>query len=107
MGTSDYNSNPGSGWDANPSLVAQPEVNVNRFQDEVATPDSVDANRPNGGGARIGRPPQWTESRSRKLARLYTYTTLPMEKVINKVFPNKDVKYDLRKVVAPSSPFRI
>lgn len=62
---------------------------------DVATPDSVAANSPNGGGARIGRPPQWTESRSRKLARLYMYTTLPMEKIIKALFPNDDVKYDL------------
>jgi hypothetical protein len=34
------------------------------------------------GGARIGRPPQWTTSRSRKLARLYVYTTLSIEKII-------------------------
>ncbi|KKY32126.1 putative ankyrin repeat containing protein [Diaporthe ampelina] len=59
---------------------------------DVATPDSVTANSPNGGGARIGRPPQWTESRSRKLARLYMYTTLPMEKIIKALFPNDDVK---------------
>ncbi|KAI3392468.1 hypothetical protein diail_5660, partial [Diaporthe ilicicola] len=59
---------------------------------DVATPDSAAANSPNGGGARIGRPPQWTESRSRKLARLYMYTTLPMEKIIKALFPNDDVK---------------
>ncbi|KAG8160157.1 hypothetical protein KVR01_009693 [Diaporthe batatas] len=59
---------------------------------DVATPDSVAANSPNGGAARIGRPPQWTESRSRKLARLYMYTTLPMEKIIKALFPNDDVK---------------
>ncbi|KAK4455162.1 hypothetical protein QBC34DRAFT_341807 [Podospora aff. communis PSN243] len=34
------------------------------------------------GGSRIGRPPQWTISRSRKLARLYVYTTLSIEKII-------------------------
>ncbi|KAK0613969.1 hypothetical protein B0T14DRAFT_591992 [Immersiella caudata] len=34
------------------------------------------------GGSRIGRPPQWTVSRSRKLARLYVYTTLSIEKII-------------------------
>ncbi|KXX77838.1 KN motif and ankyrin repeat domain-containing protein 3 [Madurella mycetomatis] len=33
-------------------------------------------------GSRIGRPPQWTVSRSRKLARLYLYTTLSIEKII-------------------------
>ncbi|KAK2607305.1 hypothetical protein N8I77_005989 [Diaporthe amygdali] len=59
---------------------------------DVATPDSVAANSPGAGGARIGRPPQWTESRSRKLARLYMYTTLPMEKIIKALFPNDDVK---------------
>jgi hypothetical protein len=31
---------------------------------------------------RIGRPPQWTVSRSRKLARLYVYTTLSIDKII-------------------------
>ncbi|KAK3315420.1 hypothetical protein B0H66DRAFT_628507, partial [Apodospora peruviana] len=39
------------------------------------------------GGSRIGRPPQWTISRSRKLARLYVYTTLSIEKII-KVLEN-------------------
>ncbi|KAK0643175.1 hypothetical protein B0T16DRAFT_333083 [Cercophora newfieldiana] len=34
------------------------------------------------GGSRIGRPPQWTVSRSRKLARLYVYTTLSIEKIL-------------------------
>ncbi|KAM7206468.1 hypothetical protein V8F20_002817 [Naviculisporaceae sp. PSN 640] len=34
------------------------------------------------GASRIGRPPQWTVSRSRKLARLYVYTTLSIEKII-------------------------
>ncbi|KAK0667865.1 hypothetical protein QBC41DRAFT_278074 [Cercophora samala] len=33
-------------------------------------------------GSRIGRPPQWTVSRSRKLARLYLYTTLSIERII-------------------------
>ncbi|KAL2265768.1 hypothetical protein VTJ83DRAFT_6868 [Remersonia thermophila] len=33
-------------------------------------------------GSRIGRPPQWTVSRSRKLARLYLYSTLPIDKII-------------------------
>ncbi|KAK3396723.1 hypothetical protein B0T20DRAFT_356640 [Sordaria brevicollis] len=34
------------------------------------------------GGTRIGRPPQWTVSRSRKLARLYVYTTLSIGRII-------------------------
>ncbi|KAK1751209.1 hypothetical protein QBC47DRAFT_435104 [Echria macrotheca] len=34
------------------------------------------------GGSRIGRPPQWTVSRSRKLARLYVYTTLTIERIL-------------------------
>ncbi|KAF3766003.1 ankyrin [Cryphonectria parasitica EP155] len=46
------------------------------------------------GGARIGRPPLWTDSKSRKLARLYVYTTLPVEKIIKAVFPDDSVKYD-------------
>lgn len=58
---------------------------------------SVDPPSPAAGaaGARIGRPPQWTESKSRKLARLYLYTTLPVEKIIKAVFPDESVKYDL------------
>jgi hypothetical protein len=35
-----------------------------------------------GGAARIGRPPQWTSSRSRKLARLYMYTNLTVDKIL-------------------------
>lgn len=31
---------------------------------------------------RIGRPPQWTSTRSRKLARLYMYTTLSVDKIL-------------------------
>lgn len=31
---------------------------------------------------RIGRPPQWTGTRSRKLARLYMYTTLSVDKIL-------------------------
>lgn len=46
------------------------------------------------GGARIGRPPQWTDSKARKLARLYVYTTLPVEKIIKAVFPDDSVKYE-------------
>jgi hypothetical protein len=37
---------------------------------------------PPSGSARIGRPPQWTSSRSRKLARLYMYTTLSVDKIL-------------------------
>ncbi|KAL2126117.1 hypothetical protein VTI74DRAFT_1666 [Chaetomium olivicolor] len=37
---------------------------------------------PTSSGSRIGRPPQWTVSRSRKLARLYLYSTLSIEKII-------------------------
>lgn len=54
-----------------------------------STPSSIDMTSPpastNAGaasGSRIGRPPQWTVSRSRKLARLYLYSTLPIEKII-------------------------
>ncbi|EJT70090.1 hypothetical protein GGTG_12263 [Gaeumannomyces tritici R3-111a-1] len=39
-------------------------------------------NNPSPPPAKIGRPPQWTESRSRKLARLYMFTTLPIKKII-------------------------
>ena len=31
---------------------------------------------------RIGRPPQWTGTRSRKLARLYMFTTLSVDKIL-------------------------
>ena len=34
------------------------------------------------GPARIGRPPQWTSTRARKLARLYMYTTLSIDKIL-------------------------
>lgn len=37
---------------------------------------------PTSSGSRIGRPPQWTISRSRKLARLYLYSTLSIERII-------------------------
>ncbi|KAK0747427.1 hypothetical protein B0T21DRAFT_446329 [Apiosordaria backusii] len=45
------------------------------------SPGSVTA-APSREGSRIGRPPQWTVSRSRKLARLYLYTTLSIERII-------------------------
>jgi hypothetical protein len=48
----------------------------------MATPTSLTTKPSPGSGARIGRPPQWTVSRSRKLARLYVYTTLSIEKII-------------------------
>jgi len=47
----------------------------------MSSPAPVAA-RGSSGGSRIGRPPQWTVSRSRKLARLYVYTTLSIEKII-------------------------
>ena len=40
------------------------------------------ATGPSPSGSRIGRPPQWTVSRSRKLARLYLYSTLSIERII-------------------------
>lgn len=78
-----------------------------QIREGVTTSGSVDANSPNGPGARIGRPPQWTESRSRRLARLYMYTTLPVEKIIKTIFPKDNVKYDVRKAAALSAPFRM
>ncbi|KAH8906878.1 hypothetical protein BR93DRAFT_879287 [Coniochaeta sp. PMI_546] len=48
----------------------------------MASPTSLTAKTSPSGSARIGRPPQWTVSRSRKLARLYVYTTLSIEKII-------------------------
>lgn len=68
------------------------------------TPDPIVANSSSDPGARIGRPPQWTQSRSRKLARLYMYTTLPMEKIIKAVFPEDDVKYVFHKSTARFAP---
>ncbi|KAK4197902.1 hypothetical protein QBC40DRAFT_99019 [Triangularia verruculosa] len=46
------------------------------------SPGSVTTTAPSREGSRIGRPPQWTVSRSRKLARLYLYTTLSIERII-------------------------
>ncbi|KAK3900785.1 hypothetical protein C8A05DRAFT_35555, partial [Staphylotrichum tortipilum] len=43
---------------------------------------STTAAGPTPSGSRIGRPPQWTVSRSRKLARLYLYSTLSIDKII-------------------------
>ncbi|KAM7204002.1 Ankyrin repeat-containing domain protein [Rhypophila sp. PSN 637] len=43
---------------------------------------ALTASKASPGASRIGRPPQWTISRSRKLARLYVYTTLSIEKII-------------------------
>ncbi|PSS00512.1 hypothetical protein BD289DRAFT_479408 [Coniella lustricola] len=63
--------------------------NPNRLSVPV---DPVSPTNAGNGGARIGRPPQWTESKSRKLARLYVYTTLPLEKIIKAVFPDDSVK---------------
>jgi hypothetical protein len=48
----------------------------------MASPTSLTAKPSPNGSGRIGRPPQWTVSRSRKLARLYVYTTLSIEKII-------------------------
>ncbi|KAB5585529.1 hypothetical protein GE09DRAFT_1210138 [Coniochaeta sp. 2T2.1] len=48
----------------------------------AASPASLTTKPSPGSTARIGRPPQWTVSRSRKLARLYVYTTLSIEKII-------------------------
>jgi hypothetical protein len=47
----------------------------------ASSPASVAAG-PTLSGTRIGRPPQWTISRSRKLARLYLYSTLSIERII-------------------------
>ena len=47
----------------------------------ACSPASVAAG-PTFSGTRIGRPPQWTISRSRKLARLYLYSTLSIERII-------------------------
>lgn len=42
------------------------------------------------GASKIGRPAQWTPSKARKLARLYVYTVLPVEKIIQAVFRDDD-----------------
>jgi hypothetical protein len=49
--------------------------------------------------ANIGRPPAWTRSRSRKLARLYMLTTLPVEKIIKAIIPDEEVQYVYPKAV--------
>ncbi|EAQ84080.1 hypothetical protein CHGG_10484 [Chaetomium globosum CBS 148.51] len=48
----------------------------------MASPPASTTTGPTPSGSRIGRPPQWTVSRSRKLARLYLYSTLSIEKII-------------------------
>ncbi|KAK3293549.1 uncharacterized protein B0H64DRAFT_465935 [Chaetomium fimeti] len=48
----------------------------------MASPPASTSAGPTPSGSRIGRPPQWTVSRSRKLARLYLYSTLSIEKII-------------------------
>ncbi|KAH6848233.1 hypothetical protein B0I37DRAFT_310806 [Chaetomium sp. MPI-CAGE-AT-0009] len=48
----------------------------------MASPPASTNPGPTPSGSRIGRPPQWTVSRSRKLARLYLYSTLSIEKII-------------------------
>lgn len=49
--------------------------------DLALSPASATAG-PTSSGPIIGRPRQWTVSRSRKLARLYLYSTLSIEKII-------------------------
>jgi hypothetical protein len=49
---------------------------------DMASPPPSVTSGPTSSGSRIGRPPQWTVSRSRKLARLYLYSTLSIEKII-------------------------
>lgn len=71
------------------------------------TPDPVVTNSSDDPGARIGRPPQWTESRSRKLTRLYMYTTLPVEKIIKVLFSEDDVKYVFHRATNRSAPFQM
>lgn len=58
---------------------------------EMASSPGSAATGPSPSGSRIGRPPQWTVSRSRKLARLYLYSTLSIEKII-KVLENDGFK---------------
>ncbi|KAG7294429.1 hypothetical protein NEMBOFW57_004501 [Staphylotrichum longicolle] len=48
----------------------------------MASSPASTATGPAPSGSRIGRPPQWTISRSRKLARLYLYSTLSIDKII-------------------------
>ena len=48
----------------------------------MATSPASAATVPTPSGSRIGRPPQWTVSRSRKLARLYLYSTLSIDRII-------------------------
>ncbi|GAB1312874.1 KN motif and ankyrin repeat domain-containing protein 3 [Madurella fahalii] len=58
---------------------------------EMASSPAAASQGPWPSGSRIGRPPQWTISRSRKLARLYLYTTLSIEKII-KVLEDESFK---------------
>lgn len=37
-------------------------------------------------GAHTGRPPMWTKSAQRKMIRLYTYTTLPLNKILDVIY---------------------
>ena len=48
----------------------------------MASSPASAATVPTPSGSRIGRPPQWTVSRSRKLARLYLYSTLSIDRII-------------------------
>ncbi|KAK3934230.1 hypothetical protein QBC46DRAFT_454343 [Diplogelasinospora grovesii] len=71
-------------------IKAPPELLLSGTSTSIGSPASaLHMSSPTGGaakaspgGSRIGRPPQWTVSRSRKLARLYVYTTLSIEKII-------------------------
>jgi hypothetical protein len=49
---------------------------------DLAPPLASATAEPISPGPVIGRPRQWTASRSRKLARLYLYSKLPIEKII-------------------------
>jgi hypothetical protein len=72
-------------YDAPPSLHSRQSsvtaVSRTSSTEMASSPASVTTGPPSS-GSRIGRPPQWTVSRSRKLARLYLYSTLPVEKIL-------------------------
>lgn len=62
-----------------PRHLPVPAVSTPASLEMAASPPSGATGQPLS-GSRIGRPPQWTVSRSRKLARLYLFSTLPIER---------------------------
>lgn len=76
-GNDDYGQMPFVLHSRQPSFTASRPGSI-----KMASPPASVAAGPAVSGTRIGRPPQWTISRSRKLARLYLYSTLSIERII-------------------------